>query len=395
MTFQRMMDRLADTDTKLKVLVFFFLIAVLPTGFFLYLLDILSSKKVLPFAGLHLVLLLIVQFPLCGLLSNLLVIHNVSKINEYCRQIKQGNYYVDFDLPPERGEENDFLRAKRNLYWMGQIIALREEKLVATLDALNIARKKVMESIEYASRIQHTLLPPITVLDGAFEDHFVWWEPRDVVGGDTYWAAETRSGIFVAAIDCTGHGVPGAFMTLIVHTLLDQCIRSDFSDNPARVLAHLNRRLKSFLHRSDGSDRIDDGFDAAVCHIGARRNRLVFAGAGLPLYFESGGEILDIKGDRAGVGDARAPFDMCYTNHTLDLTKTSRFYLATDGLTDQIGGPKRLPFGRKRFKSVLSRVSTMPFAEQKKELSTAWRSYLGDEEKRDDLTVLGFSPSPS
>ncbi|MBI5592340.1 MAG: SpoIIE family protein phosphatase [Deltaproteobacteria bacterium] len=394
MTIRRILDRIADVDTSYKVLACFFILSILPACLNLYVLDRFPIHKIMPFAGLYLVLMIVIQFPACNLISHLLVLRNLSKVNAYCRQVKKGMYHASFDLPPKNGDENDFLRAKCNLYWMGQIIASREQKLITAHDALRISQAKVMESIEYASRIQQTLLPSESVLKAAFRDHFVWWEPRDVVGGDTYCVAEDRNGYFVAAIDCTGHGVPGAFMTLIVHALLEQCLRSEISDDPALVLSQMNRRLNAFLHRGDAADPVDDGFDAAVCHIGRRYDRMVFAGAGLPLYYESDGEILEIKGDRAGVGDSRFPENTRYTNHIIDLADISKIYLSTDGVIDQIGGPNRLPFGKKRFKRILGRVHALSFAEQKKALLTAWRGYAGDENKRDDLTVFGFFLPP-
>ncbi len=389
----RLLDRLADVDTKLKMVVLFFALSVVPAGANLILLYYYPSQRILPFAAVYLVVLIMVQFPLCGWLSNIMVLRNVRRINEYCRAVKRGMYHAAFSLPPERGEENDFLRAKRNLYWMGQIIAAREEKLVSAFKALNAAQAKIMESIEYASRIQHTLLPSSALLQNAFEDYFVWWEPRDVVGGDTYWVTSTDNGYFVAAIDCTGHGVPGAFMTLIVHALLDRCSGPQFSRNPGMVLQHMNTQLNTFLGRNGADCRIDDGFDAAVCHISTQHDEVTFSGAGLPLFYQAGGEICEIKGHRMGIGDLRVAKDRRFANHTIKLECPMAFYLATDGIMDQVGGKKRLPLGKNRLKGLLAEVSGQPFVEQQRHLATSWKAYAGQEEKRDDITLLGFSVS--
>lgn len=391
----RVLNWLSDTDTRLKVLFCYFVLCILPAVLYLYLLYLLPSNRILPYSVLYLVLVIVVQFPICGFLSDILAIRNLSAINRYCQKIKQGSYQVSLDLPPEKGKENDFIRVKRNLYWMGEILASREKKLITSLEELQSARKKIMGSLQYASRIQHTLLPTASVLERTFRDSFVWWEPRDVVGGDTYCVYPVPKGVFVAVIDCTGHGVPGAFMTCIVHAFLKQCLQSEHSDNPGRVLSLMNQRLRSFLHDTEGTNPINDGFDAAFCHIDANRGRMVFAGAGLPLYYSSDGDILEIKGDRPGVGDSRTALNASFTNHIIELDEASRFYLATDGIIDQIGGPTGLPFGKKRFKQLLGRIAHMPFSGQETELSAAWRDYAGNEEKRDDLTVLGFSvPSP-
>jgi serine phosphatase RsbU (regulator of sigma subunit) len=341
--------------------------------------------------GIYLAAVIVIQFPLCNFMSELLVQRNLSKFNDYCQGIKQGRYHAGFDLPPGKGKEHDFIRAKRNLYWMGHALASREKKLIAAMDNLKTAQMKIMESIEYASSIQHALLPPAAAMEAAFPEHFIWWAPRDVVGGDTYWACEKEGCHLIALIDCTGHGVPGAFMTLIVYALLDQCLRDNGHNDPAGLLGEMNRRLKAFLHRSDAPVPIDDGFDAAICRIDPGENRLVFAGAGLPLYLESGEGIREIKGDRAGVGDRRTSDRGAFTNHVLDLAGITKLFLATDGLTDQIGGESRLPFGRERFKRILHEIRTLPLSRQRQALSDAWHNHVGGEEIRDDLTVLGFS----
>lgn len=128
------LDRLADMDTRFKVLLCFFIIAIVPACLNLFLLNSYTSGQILPFAGLYLAVLIVIFFPLCGLVSNLLVLRNISKINAYCQKVKQGRYHLTFDLPPEKGEENDFIRAKRNLYWMGEIIASREKRLISALE---------------------------------------------------------------------------------------------------------------------------------------------------------------------------------------------------------------------------------------------------------------------
>jgi serine phosphatase RsbU (regulator of sigma subunit) len=391
MTNRSILDKLADVNTRFKVLSFFLLFAVLPAGGFLVLLSLFRSDQLLVFAGLYLAVLIIICVPVSGLFSYLLVLRNLSRINDYCQLVRQGVYRIDHSLPPEKGNEHDFLRAKRNLYWMGQFIATREEKLFATLNALRTAQASIMDSISYASRIQRALLPPAGVMSAVFADHFIWWDPRDVVGGDIYWVAAGKNGWLVAAIDCTGHGVPGALMTMIAHSLFERCVQTDFGDDPARILAHMDARLKATLHRGEKTDYVQDGFDAALCHIDVDHGRLCFAGAGLPLYYATDGGIVEIGGDRFGVGDHRRPADASFTNHDVDPALASYFYLATDGLVDQIGGRRRLPYGKTRFKAILNQVCGRTLDQQRRALVEDWRAWGGDEERRDDLTVIGFS----
>ncbi|MBW2011614.1 MAG: SpoIIE family protein phosphatase [Deltaproteobacteria bacterium] len=392
MRLDKFMDFLADADTKHKMILVIFVLAVMPAGIFFLLLNIYPSEEIVAYSGLYLVLLIIVLSPAASFFSDILVLRNIKKVNAYCRKAKQGIYQIPFDLPPEKGQENDFLRMKRNLYWMGQIIAKREAKLLDVLRELKNAQAKIVESIEYASLIQHSLLPSPRVLDDIFEDHFIWWEPRDVVGGDTYWAAKSREGYFAGVIDCTGHGVPGAFVTLIVHTLLEKIATAGSWNNPALVLQHLNQQMKAFLARNNSSPLVDDGFDAGLCFVNSGHDKMTFAGAGRPLFCGYDGKIHEIRGSRAGVAYSRVPEDTEYLNHTIEIQSGMRFYLATDGVTDQIGESNRLPFGKKKLKRLLSQTYSLPLKEQRLVLAESLEEYTGNESRRDDLTLLAFVP---
>lgn len=388
---KKIFDYIADINTRIKVLFAFFLLVILPAAICLFLLYQTPPERLLPMVGIYLVVVIVVQFPLCDFLSGMLVQRNLSKVIDYLCGIRQGRYHAGFRLPPEKTKEPDFVRVKRDLYWMGQALASREKKLMVAMDELKASQMKVMESIEYASGIQRALLPPAAAVSAAFPEHFIWWAPRDVVGGDTYGVWESRGGLTLVLIDCTGHGVPGAFMTLIVHGLLDQCLRGENGQDPAGMLDEMDGRLKRFLHRSDSPGAMDDGFDAAIVRIDPGAGRMLFAGAGLPLYVGSGGDVREIKGARAGVGDRRASGGGAFWNEVLDLDGITGIYLATDGLTDQIGGPRRLPFGKARLKKILAETAEMPLERQRQVLSDAWRVHAGSEEIRDDLTVLGVS----
>lgn len=391
MRYEKIMAYLADMNTKYKVIFMFYAFAVAPAGVMLVFLSNHSSRELTPYVGLYLTALLIVQLPLIGVASSLLTQRNIEKINDYCRNVKQGVYETPFDLPPEKGDEHDFVRLKRNLYWMGRIIANREERLMEALQDLHAVQDRLMESIEYAGLIQRAVLPGPDVLNRSLLDYFIWWAPRDVVGGDAYWAVETENGCLAGVIDCTGHGVPGAFVTLIVNTFLDKAPTRNFDGNPAAVLRYMNRRLKSFLGRNGPESGSDDGLEAALCFISNDRKKLIFAGAGLSLFCELDGRIEEIRGDRAGVGYSHVPVDMRYTNREINARKGMRIYLATDGVYGQVGGAKRLPLGKSGFKQMISKHRALPFHEQKAGMIEDFKAYMGNEDRRDDLTVIGFS----
>lgn len=381
---------MSDADTKLKMVLIIFLVAVLPAGVFFLLLSMHPPEDMASCVGLYLVAMIIVHVPLANFFSEILALRNIRKVNAYCDSAKQGQYRIAFQLPPEKGEEHDFLRMKRNLYWMGQIIAERETKLFQALRELKTAQRAIVESIEYASLIQHSVLPSESLLDSVFRDYCIWWEPRDVVGGDTYWVCKSREGYFVGVIDCTGHGVPGAFVTLIVHTLLERISESGDWNDPSKVLQSLNRRLKAFFARNHSLPLVDDGFEAGLCFVHTARNQMVFSGAGRPLLYSLDREIHEIRGDRSGVGYARIGEDREYRNHTIDLHGGMRFYLTSDGVTDQIGEITCLPLGKKRFKHLLAQTVSLPLGEQKQVLKKSLDAYAGKEDRRDDLTLFGF-----
>ena len=254
------------------------------------------------------------------------------------------------------------------------------------------ANRLILDSIRYASRIQSAILPARDAFAAASNDHFLIWEPRDVVGGDFFWCHPVQGGHVVMIGDCTGHGVPGAFMTLIACGLLDRILQTVPADEPSRVLGELHRGLQVLLGQDRGAGETDDGLEAGVCFISDAELRLVFSGARLSLWQANGGPVKEIKGDRAGIGYRRFAQDTTFTDVPLELNDGSAFYLTTDGLIDQVGGPRRISFGKRRFAALIAEHQARPMPEQAEVLRQAVAAYQGGERRRDDLTVLGFTP---
>ena len=261
----------------------------------------------------------------------------------------------------------------------------------------------VMESIEYAKVIQQSFLRPSReTLSKVFPDHLLIWEPRDLVGGDYFYCRQFDDGVFIGLFDCTGHGVPGAFMTLIMASLIESSLTDTNRQNPATVLAEVNRRVKSALGQIDHSHSersdenvsehgSDDGMDAAFCWIEPSTSRIVFAGAHMPLIvLEPGREIRLIEGDRWSVGYALTPMDQTWTNHDLTLPAHTVVYLTTDGLVDQPGGQKRIAFGKKRLCNLLAEHCDVPMASLRNVLTQALGDYQHDDARRDDVSLMGF-----
>jgi serine phosphatase RsbU (regulator of sigma subunit) len=224
-------------------------------------------------------------------------------------------------------------------------------------------------------------------------NNFVIWQPRDIVGGDLYLFEKCAHGYLVAIMDCTGHGVPGAFVTMIVGASFKTILKEIAPDDPAALLSALNTHVKSALHqKGEGSLSSDDGLDAGICFVNLEKGTLTFAGARIPLWYSHHDEIREIKGDKQSLGYIRSDPAFRFTNHELPLTPGAVYYLATDGILDQIGGPARLPFGKKRLFAVLQNHRQLALAGQRDMLLSTLSEYMHSEERRDDLSVVGFMP---
>ena len=290
---------------------------------------------------------IIMLVPFSKWMSHVVALRNIRELNELCQLLKQGNYN-EGELPPAHSDGHDFLKLKRNMHWMGHAIASREHKIQKAMSDLAAAQLQIGQSLSYASFIQTSFLHNEVDLYDYVPDHFLVWDQRDIVGGDSYWLKPTESGFFLGVIDCTGHGVPGAFMTLIVTSLLEKA-SSDGVVSPAKILSRMNCLIKDALGQNDRGSKSDDGMDCSLCHVNTIDGSLVFSGANFPLYVLEAEGPRCIKGDRCGLGYVRSSREFVFTDVAVPVTDCTRFYLASDGLVDQIGGERGFPFGKRRF----------------------------------------------
>lgn len=330
--------------------------------------------------------------PLSHMCASFFALHEVRDLNVLCDQMKSGNLTPFDTLPPEPAGHDPLQTLRHNMFWIGHIIDSRQKALNGAMENLHVAQSQLVESIEYASLIQSAFLPAEKVLHDLFADYFLLWDQRDAVGGDAYWVKKLEGGFFVAVVDCTGHGVPGAFMTLIVHSLFEQLDVESMRGDPARVLSSMNRLIKRSLAQDRDDPLSDDGMDCSVIYVDSVEQTLHFAGARSSLFVQnSTGVVREIKGDKCGVGYVRSELGYAFTNHVLQVEKGSRYYCLSDGLTDQVGGDRGFPFGKRRFCEFVERHGTIPLAQQKPLLQSALRDYMGRQTRRDDITVLGFA----
>jgi phosphoserine phosphatase RsbU/P len=249
---------------------------------------------------------------------------------------------------------------------------------------------KIMNSIAYASRIQKAILPADEIMEHLFPEHFILWQPLNIVGGDFYWTHQSRESYFIGIIDCTGHGVPGALMSMMAYTALNQVSAYICHDDPACILKEVNKLIKKLLNQDKNDTITNDGLDAGICCIKPGEKKVIFAGAGLRLYYTKEHSCFEIKGDSQSLGYSHSLNDFEFTNHEFYITDNEILYLTTDGFYEQPGGPKGFGFGRKRLQKLLSQCSDKKLTEQKELLKQELTSYRGDFPQRDDITVIGF-----
>jgi serine phosphatase RsbU (regulator of sigma subunit) len=267
-------------------------------------------------------------------------------------------------------------------------------RAVADLQASR--NRQVMHSIEYASVIQRsTLRSSLDALARACPEAHLVWEPRDVVGGDFYQFSTAQGGWFATVADCTGHGVPGAFMTLIASSSLTQAIEQHGARDPARLLGSVNRSIKQMLGQMDGHDETpgsDDGMDAACFWFEPAQGRLVFAGARLSLFvLRPGADAVDVvEGQRKGVGYMDSEFDFSWHNQELLLPAGTLVFVSTDGLIDQVGGPRAIALGKRRVRELLLEQRERSAAQVNQAVLDALQAWQGEHHRRDDLTFFCF-----
>lgn len=266
-----------------------------------------------------------------------------------------------------------------------------EQKVEERTKELIEKNMKIMDSIDYAKRIQESILPSSAQLDHLFYDYFLLWRPRDTVGGDFYWSKRLGEDEYLIAVgDCTGHGVPGALMSMLAISVLNHVVDFECKDNPGFILQKLNGFIKETLNQDSLEGTTDDGLDIGLCYI-KKGKELVFAGAKCALYVAAyGKEVAVYNGDKRSIGYRRTAKDFVYSNQVIPLTYDQRFYLSTDGFFDQNGGPKNYSFGKKRFLALINMYYEFSLSEQKAFFEQQLEMFMGEEVQRDDITVIAF-----
>lgn len=273
---------------------------------------------------------------------------------------------------------------------IGQDVTIRkrnENQLLSKIDQLKEKNKEVIDSINYSSRIQKAILPAISRFKSNFKDAFVLYKPKDIVSGDFYWIHEENNLVFVAAIDCTGHGVSGALMTVLANSLLRNCIRQGLKD-PGEILKNLDVLLYEELN-ANNKEQTPDGMDIALCVFDLEKKEIAFSAAFRPLILIRNNEFIEFRASRFPIG----LFDDIVKNFETQIIpykENDVFYLFSDGYCDQFGGPKGKKFNKKSFKNLLCEIQAFPFDEQEGYLEYSFNNWKQNLEQVDDVLLMGI-----
>jgi serine phosphatase RsbU (regulator of sigma subunit)/tetratricopeptide (TPR) repeat protein len=287
-------------------------------------------------------------------------------------------------------QKNDEIEVKNvELEQTQEELKAQRDTLAAKSEELDLAYNNIKASITYAKRIQNAILPPISLIQQYLEESFVLYKPRDIVSGDFYWFAPiSQQYSVIAAVDCTGHGVPGAFMSMIGDAILTQIVIEKGILSPDLILHELDKGVRLALRKGESDAK--DGMDMSLCVIDKEAKIAAFAGAMNPMCFVQNGELHEIKADKRAIGGEGAE-GFSFTKHTIDISIPTTIYLYTDGFQDQFGGAQGRKFMVKRFRELLFEIHQKPINEQKQLLDDTIENWRGSTQKQiDDILVMGI-----
>ncbi|MHC1734038.1 MAG: PP2C family protein-serine/threonine phosphatase [Bacteroidales bacterium] len=256
---------------------------------------------------------------------------------------------------------------------------------------LQLRNKDLTDSLNYARRIQAALLPSEHHIRRIFPDYFIYYRPKHIVSGDFYWFSERDDKYFIAAADCTGHGVPGALMSMIGLELIHKIINDMKVDDSDQLLLTMNRELESaFFKEESGKPLIKDGIEMSICIIDKKTRVMEFSGAFLPVYIVRDDKLIEIKGDKKNVVQSFAM--VSFNRSTFTLQDGDLLYLFSDGYADQFGGPENKKFMYRRLRHLLLTISKYPLPDQQRILDETIDSWMEGHDQIDDMMILGVRP---
>jgi iron only hydrogenase large subunit-like protein/serine phosphatase RsbU (regulator of sigma subunit) len=268
-----------------------------------------------------------------------------------------------------------------------------EKKVVERTLELRDKNRQIMDSIKYSERIQKAILPSQARLDDVLNHHFILYQPKDILSGDIFWVNRIEDSAIVAAIDCTGHGVPGSMLSMVGFMVLNDIVLNRKMYDPAEILTELDDMVKVILRQKMDTQHIGDGMDVCLCKIDKGGEHITYAGARRPLYVVREGILQEIKGAKRSIGGSHKEEEREFVNMSVDLAHGNMIYLTTDGIMDQFDKHGKR-FGSRKLKEMIKDVSEHDVKMQKIHLQRAINEHLEYEEQIDDITIMGVKMSP-
>ncbi len=281
-------------------------------------------------------------------------------------------------------------RSNNELKFKNDEINAQKHEIEEQRKILEERNEQITDSIRYAEKIQHGILADPSVISPFVSSYFIIYRPKDIVSGDFYWFGHYEEYAFAAAIDCTGHGVPGAFMSMIANTMLNEIVYQKHIISPAEILEHLHLAIRRALQQENKGN--DDGMDLCICRVERDQGfdkKFVFAGAKRPIYIFHQGKIMEIKGDKKSVGGRQKELNRVFTNHELILNNGDAVFLCSDGWADQ-PNEQNDKFGTPRLMKFLEKIAPYSSYEQEFSLTTELDMHQGSTPQRDDITFIGI-----
>ncbi len=288
-------------------------------------------------------------------------------------------------------------RANKLLKEQNEQIEKQKNEIENQRDLAQKQKQKITDSIEYAQRIQSAILPPDAILKNSLDDYFILFRPKDIVSGDFYWASQKDEKLIIAAADCTGHGVPGAFMSMLGIAFLNEIVNKMAINkhisalNSDEILNTLRENVISSLHQTGEPTEPKDGMDIAICIIDLERKKIQFSGANNPLYLIRNGELIEYKADKMPVSYHQYR-DVSFVRQEIDLKASDCLYIFSDGYIDQFGGDKGLKFYSRRFKDLLIANADKSMERQKEILNKTINEWMDKRAQLDDMLIIGIRP---
>ncbi|OFY95418.1 MAG: hypothetical protein A3K10_13710 [Bacteroidetes bacterium RIFCSPLOWO2_12_FULL_31_6] len=308
------------------------------------------------------------------------------------RHVESSIKYNDLKKVSELQELNILELTETNSHLITATWRERElkDELQKTKLLVEEQNNKIMDSINYAKRIQQSIIPNKEVLDKLLGDYFLFYKPKDVVSGDFPWIYERGNYIYIAVVDCTGHGVPGAMMSLIGALLLNDVVNNQTTDKtPAELLNELHFGVVKTLKQDKLGNKAADGMDVALCRINKTNNKVLFAGAHRPLYHLKNGELIEYKGCKFPIGGMHYNNENNFKDHEVMIEEDDSIYFFSDGLPDQFGGPERLKFGPKKIRQLILENQDKPLSDLKNIFEESFHNWKADTKQIDDVLMIG------